>query len=121
MVRLLRSGLAKTWWIQCLTRLSVDDGEESPSPAPATKQAAPAKTQAAPAQQRSVPGAAPRGGAANRGRGSQPTRGARSQNTESRNTGAVSGDVAAEGFETAGGFDGERVGECCLKLHKVEI
>lgn len=90
-----------------LIRFLLDDGEESPSPAPATKQAAPAKTQAAPTQQRSVPGAAPRGGAANRGRGaSQPSRGARSQNTEPRTT-----DGAAEGFETAGGFDGERVGE----------
>lgn len=85
-----------------------DDGE-SPSPAPAAKPAAAQpKASTAPTQQRNVPGAAPRGNA-NRGRGSYPARGGRSQNNEPRNTGPTSGEGVAEGMENAGGFDGERV------------
>jgi len=88
-----------------------DDGE--PSPAPAPKAAAQPKAQAAPAPQRSVPGSAPRGGNANRGRGG--VRGGRPQG-EQRNTGPTSGDVQ-EGFEHPAGFDGERV-PASKKAHK---
>lgn len=88
-----------------------DDGE--PSPAPAPKAAAQPKAQAAPAPQRSVPGSAPRGGNANRGRGG--ARGGRPQG-EQRNAGPTSGDVQ-EGFEHPAGFDGERV-PASKKAHK---
>ncbi|WWD17663.1 hypothetical protein CI109_102104 [Kwoniella shandongensis] len=94
-----------------------DDGDESPAPAK-TAAAAPKKTEtsatpAAPA--RNVPGAAPRGGAARGGArgGSYPSRGAPRNvyrdGNELRNSGPVSGDGNAEGTETPGGFDGERL------------
>ncbi|KAK6905922.1 hypothetical protein L486_08203 [Kwoniella mangroviensis CBS 10435] len=90
-----------------------DDGE-STSPAPAKATPAPAKKDATPAApQRTVPGSQPRGGQGQgaRGRGSYPSRGG-PRNTyqgEPRNTGPVSSEGNAEGTETAGGFDGERV------------
>jgi len=99
-----------------------DDGEESPAPAAAPKKAAaPAAKADAPA--RTVPGAtqAPRGGAGGRGgrgRGDYPARGGRSvTNDQPRNTGPTSGDGVAEGFETPGGFDGERVAQS-KRFHK---
>jgi plasminogen activator inhibitor 1 RNA-binding protein len=92
-----------TVWINAK---AIDDGE--PSPAPAPKAAAQPKAHAAPAPQRSVPGSAPRGGNANRGRGG--ARGGRPQG-EQRNAGPTGGDVQ-EGFEHPAGFDGERVRTC---------
>lgn len=70
------------------------------------------KTEAS-APQKAIPGSAPRGGAASRG-ARYPSRGGprnilRDSN-EQRNAGPTSGEGVTEGFETPGGFDGERVG-----------
>lgn len=106
-----------------------DDGDDSPSPAPVKK--APAPTPAAPAVQRNVPGAggnnATRGGdrGGQRGgrypsrggggdRGGRPNNGGErnynGQERPPRNTGPTADEGVAEGMETPGGFDGERVG-----------
>jgi len=90
-----------------------DDGDESPSPAvkPAAKKADPA-----PAPARAVPGAGKpeRNAGAERGArgGRYPSRGAPRnvyRNEGDRNTGPTSTEGVAEGMETPGGFDGERV------------
>ncbi|WVQ97639.1 hypothetical protein IAU59_004753 [Kwoniella sp. CBS 9459] len=90
-----------------------DDGDNSsPAPAKAPAAAAPAKKAETAQPQRSVPGSQPRGGAGGRGRGSYPSRGGPRnvfREGEPRNSGPVSAEGNAEGTETAGGFDGERV------------
>ncbi|RSH93010.1 hypothetical protein EHS25_008458 [Saitozyma podzolica] len=89
-----------------------DDGEESTSPAQVAKAAAPKKTEAAPAA-RAVPGSAPKPAAAAPARGGRyPSRGAPRnvyREGEPRNAGPTSAEGVTEGFETPGGFDGERV------------
>ena len=92
----------------------VEDGDSSPAPAPAkTAQTAAANKQpAASNTPRNVPGSTPRGTGQRGGR--YPSRGgprnvSRDDNGP-RNTGPDPASGTMEGFEGAGGFEGERVG-----------
>ena len=100
--------------------LTLEDGEQS-SPAPAKSTAAPAAAKKETAAPRAVPGAA--GANANKDAGA--ARGARGGRYPSRGGPRTREDrgprntldaATGEGQETAGGFDGERVGELLFGL-----